>query len=578
MPKIKLTTRLFISHIAAGVIPVILICIWSYVNDSRDLAEVVRSNIAGFKKVVESEQKSYLTYIQALGRQISINPDLAKAMAAGDAAVLAEYGRKIMQQAPRVAFVTLANPDGTVLARGHSDRKGDSIAGQSTFRSAADGEESVGIESGTVAKLTIRGAFPVSLNGTRVGVISLGFGLGTNDFVDHLKEVMGAEFTIFDQDTRMATTIVDQGRRAVGTKMTNPLVLDTVLQQGKFFQDKNVILGEPYDTAYWPIHDVNKKNIGMYFVGIPGSASAAAQRRVLMLNLVAVLATTAIMCLVGWLVARSISSPINRAVEQLADSIGQVAGATHQIDSACQGLAESSDTQSSSLLESSSALEELASQAKGNAANSAQASQVMEQTYESARQVDEYVKEMLSTMANIRTSSDQVAGIIKTIEDISFQTNLLALNASVEAARAGEHGAGFAVVAEEVRNLAQRAAEAAGHTDALISESVAHARKDETVAARVSESIGHTLQSTSEANKLVRGVEEASNEQSIGIDQINQAMTTMDTAVQNIASASHGTADTSRDLSVQAENLKEIMLKLTELVDARKADKYRRLG
>jgi len=576
--KIKLTTRLFITHIAAGVIPVILICLWSYFNDRQELAETVQDNISGFKKVVEAEQTSRLDFVESVGRQIAVNPNLAIGLAEGDEAALAEFGRKIIQQAPQITFVTLAKPDGTVLARGHSDQKGDSIGGQETFKSAAKGRESVGIESGTVAKLTIRGAFPVYSSGTQVGVISLGFGLGTNNFVDHLKSVMGADFTIFDQDTRMATTIIDKGQRAVGTKMSNPVVLETVLGQGRFFQAKNVILGEPYDTAYWPIRDVNNRNIGMYFVGIPSSASAAAQKRVLMVNLAAVLATMAVMCLVGWLVARSISSPINQAVEQLADSIGQVARATHQIDAACQGLAESSDTQSSSLVESSAALEELASQSKGNAANSAQASQVMEETHNQVRQVDEYVKEMLNTMANIRTSSDQVAGIIKTIEDISFQTNLLALNASVEAARAGEHGMGFAVVAEEVRNLAQRAAEAAGHTDALISESVAHSRKGEAVASQVSESIGHTLKSTSEVNKLVRGVEEASNEQSIGIVQINQAMTTMESAVQNISSTSHDTANISHQLSGQSDNLKDIMLKLTELVDARKAERFRDRG
>lgn len=575
MSQLKLTTRLFISHVSAAVIPVILICVWSYINEKEDLSDEIKLTIASYQKVVDADLDSRQAGILALGRQVVLNPVLAEKMMAGDADGLAEMARNLLKAAPMMSFATLAGPDGRVWARGHAYKKGDDISNQFTFQSAAAGREAVGVESGAEARLTVRGAFPVYHDGAVVGVVSLGFSLGSNEFVDGLKSLMGVDFTIFEQDTRMATTIVSGGQRAVGTRLDNPQIVEVVLGQGQTFHDRNVILGEPYNTAYWPIRDIGGQIIGMFFIGVPESVSAAVLENSLALNLMVILVASVVMSLVGWLVARSISRPINLAVEQLGLTTGRIAQASRRIDQACQELADSSGSQAASLLESSSALEELAAQAKGNADNSAQASLVMKQTHDAALKAGDSAREMLSTMANIKRSSDQVSGIIKTIEDISFQTNLLALNASVEAARAGEQGLGFAVVAEEVRNLARRAAEAAGHTSALISESVAHSRNGESVAAEVSDCIGRTLDSTNEANQLVREVEESSNQQSAGIDQINQAVAVMDSAVQNISGASRGTAGISSELKAQSDQLREVMLKLAALIDRRKAAKLR---
>jgi len=571
MALLKLKTKLFLTYIAAGVIPVLLVSLWSYKNDNDSIEETVKATVTQYQRIVTQEISLREDYVRGVGRLAAATIEVFDGLEAGDTEAMNKLAKDFMAKTPLLTFVVMAKPDGTVVARGHSDQVGDSIGNQETFRIAAGGRETLAIESGTVAKLTVRGAFPVVRDGRQAGVISLGFTLASNDFVDQLKTMLGAECTVFADDTRAATTIINNGQRAVGTKMTNPEVLEKVLRAGQFFQDKNNILGQSYDTAYWPIRDIKNEIVGMFFIGIPASSYEAQQRMAIIVNLSAVGLTIVVMFLVGWLIARSISGPINRAVERLAASIHQVSDAAHQIDSACQKLAESSSSQSSSLVESSSALEELAAQSKNNAANSVKASQVMGDTYKSAQDASNSMTEMTETMTSIRTSSDQVAGIIKTIEDISFQTNLLALNASVEAARAGEHGMGFAVVAEEVRNLAQRAAEAAGNTDRLISESVAFSRKGEAVAIKVSESIGLTLKSTNEVSNLVRVVEEASNEQSIGIGQINEAVTIMDGAGQDISSTSQTTAAISHELSQQSEVLEEIMLELARLVDARRA-------
>ncbi|UQZ88210.1 hypothetical protein C4J81_02875 [Deltaproteobacteria bacterium Smac51] len=574
--SLKLRTKLFLTYIAAGVIPVILVSLWSYINDKASIQQNVRADVAIFQKVITDEVSMRTSGVETAGRILAENPQVAELINSGDTAALQQMGQNLLQKSSTLNFLVFSDMKGDVVARAHAEKFGDSISNQVTWKTAAEGRDVVAIESGTETKLTVRGAFPVKHEGRQVGVISLGFSLATDEFVDNLKHLLGVECTIFADDVRVATTIINGGKRAIGTKLGNPAIEDQVLKKGDIYLNKNTIMGLNYDTAYWPIRDVSNNVVGMFFIGIPASSYEAEQSKALLVNAAAVGITMLVMFLVGWWVSVKVSGPINRAVDLLAASVSEVSQAAHHIDTACQKLADTSGTQSSSLSESSTALEELSSQSQGNAEHSVKARELMDRTAESVNDANQSMLDMMETMANIRNSSDQVSGIIKTIEDISFQTNLLALNASVEAARAGEHGMGFAVVAEEVRNLAQRAAEAAGNTNSLITQSVAHSRKGEEVAQRVSASISSTVESTSEVSRLVGKVENASNEQSTGIGQISQAVTIMEDGVNEISTTAQSTAHISHELSSQSESLEEIMLDLAALVDVNKAEELRR--
>ena len=250
---------------------------------------------------------------------------------------------------------------------------------------------------------------------------------------------------------------------------------------------------------------------------------------------------------------------LDQALSQVAEATVQVASASQQIASGAQSLAQGANEQASSIEEISSSLEEMTSMTKQNADNAAQAKALADEANKNAENGAELMKKMLESMQTIKESSNQTAKIVKTIDEIAMQTNLLALNAAVEAARAGEAGRGFAVVAEEVRNLAQRSAEAAKNTADMIQESVNNSNKGAQIAEDAGKAIEAIRISNKKVNDLIAEIAAASTEQAKGIDQINIAVSQLDKVTQQNAANSEESASAAEELSSQAEELQSMV-------------------
>lgn len=250
---------------------------------------------------------------------------------------------------------------------------------------------------------------------------------------------------------------------------------------------------------------------------------------------------------------------LDYALQQVAQGTEQVSSAGQQISAGSQSLAQGANEQASSLEEVSSSLEEMASMTKQNADNALQAKCIAAEANNNAARGKDAMKLMSESINRIKESSDQTAKIVKTIDEIAMQTNLLALNAAVEAARAGEAGRGFAVVAEEVRNLAQRSAEAAKNTASMIEESVKNAEEGVAIAENVSTSFMAIAESNGKVDSLIAEIAAASQEQSQGIDQVNSAVSQMDKVTQQNAANSEESASAAEELSSQAEELQKMV-------------------
>ncbi len=270
--------------------------------------------------------------------------------------------------------------------------------------------------------------------------------------------------------------------------------------------------------------------------------------------------------ILGTIITRSITKPINRIIAGLNEGADQVNDAAGQVSGSSQQLAEGASEQASSLEETSSALEQMAAMTRTNAENAKQANQLTDQARTAAQSGNKTMGQLNEAMTAINESSGKISKIIKVIEEIAFQTNLLALNAAVEAARAGEHGKGFAVVADEVRNLAQRAAQAARETTGLIEDSVNRAKEGTDVAGEVGRALGAIVSDVSKVADLVNGITQASQEQAQGVDQVNTAVSQMDKVTQQNAAGAEESASAAEEMSAQAVAVKSTVEELATVI------------
>ena len=250
---------------------------------------------------------------------------------------------------------------------------------------------------------------------------------------------------------------------------------------------------------------------------------------------------------------------LNTAMTTVRDNIGNIQTASGEIAGGSADLSHRTEQTASSLQQTASSMEELTGSVRHSADAAAQANQMAGAAVQAAQRGGAVVEQVVTNMEDISTSSRRIADIIGTIDGIAFQTNILALNAAVEAARAGEQGRGFAVVAGEVRNLAQRSAEAAREIKTLISASVEKVESGSRLVQEAGTTMGEIVAGIQRVSDIIGEISAAAGEQRQGIGQVNQAVTQLDGMTQQNAALVEESAAAAESLKEQAAQMAVVL-------------------
>jgi methyl-accepting chemotaxis protein len=578
MKNKSLNFKMTVGGALAVLVPLLVVGSFSAVKSEKALMEAateqaahIASELAGSVQIAFQEE---VKMVSALGAQNEVVALAAKVTAGGTDGAAGEIARQeadlaaIMKKIGRDyegIFITDAN--GTAFVDSGTKYRGTSFADRDYFKEAKAGKANVGtaIKSRATGNPVVPIVSPIyASNGNFAGMVAL---VMKTDFLNEKIASLKIGKTGYP-------FIVDKtGLVIAHPKKEFVLALDLSQQEGmKEFVTK--MLGSKSGVDEYTFKGVHKicgyaaVELTNWRVGVTQDSGEFLAPAHMIRNFILILGFVFLLVTVVIVVyfARSISKPVTWIVKELTEAAHQIASASTEVSSASQSMAEGSSEQAAAIEETSSSLEEMSSMTKLNAENAIQANNMMAEVKQVVGRANESMQSLTKSMQDITVASEETSKIIKTIDEIAFQTNLLALNAAVEAARAGEAGAGFAVVAEEVRNLAIRAADAAKNTAGLIEGTVKTVKEGTELVTRTNRDFLEVADRSTKVAELVGEISAANTEQAEGIEQVNKAVAEMDKVVQQNAANAEELASASEETNAQAETMRGLVINLKGIV------------